>query len=829
MRTQGHTRGLLALAVLAALGSVGCGRELKGTLVPNQPPTVRLTYAPIDTTHAEFYTYRMNWIGYDSDGRVVRFEYVVDPPTQVGAVIPWVRTTNNEEVITFRATTPVDLHAVQPRSRDFHVFMIRSVDDKGAASEPVVRAFYSFGVAPTVGITAPRPSNLIIPRVTPAVRIAWTGHDYIDPNGYVFERPLQYKFKLYKRSQTPQYDSWLADPDSLRREVAPVFAGWDSCGGDTTEVQFTGLVPDNEYLFVIVAFGRSGAYTPVFDLNANMLAMRVGFAGFLGPRLTLYNSFFSYTYPGGGWPSPLDPAWAIPLQVPSGLPITFNWFAEPPEGSIMKRYRWVLDLINLDDETPRTDQNDWYHWSPWSLATSATIGPFAGATGDSGEVHNFYVVAEDINDLQSLGWVQFRVFKPAFDRELLVVNDTRYRVDERSFTQPPGRTDSLKAPIGNWPTRAELDTFLFARGGVRWKMTPDGMLSTPGVFAGYSYDTLGTRYGLTNPTIPLNVLGQYKHIIWMTDALGSTNAGAANSQKPITALAYMSDRNRQNTLSTWVGQGGRLWALGGGFANATNTFWNNGNNDLNAARVYTSIGARPDLVPGRFMFDLAHWRSEIRIAGPLFTRFARFDLPDPLGGPWHGGVFRNTIPGASYTLLPERLLPKAPTTDPMYPYRTQPQFYINNPQYTTVGAQVEFMTLENYIYEYAPSPSNPDVMIEFSALDTLYLGYGAYPLLPGNQGVNPIMTYYHGLENTELLYTGADLWTHRRQDCVALVDFVLNRMWGLQRSAPSVPGAVASRAGRPAPAAAATTTPTVTGGARPTWKPAGTLPARRWR
>ncbi len=454
---------VLALAALLGLGSAGCSKQLKNTVIPNQLPTVRLTYAPIDTTSEFFYVYRMNWVGYDPDGRVVRFEYVVDPPTAVDAVIPWVSTTNNEQTITFTATKPESLptpgHPRTPRSQGFHVFAIRAVDNLGAVSEPVKRAFYSFGVAPVVQIEEPRPSNLISPAVTPAVRIRWTGKDFVDPNGFVFEKPVRYKYALYKRGPGIPWNAWLQDPDSLRRQVAPEFAGWDSTGPDSAEVQYTNLTPNSEYLFVVVAIGRSGAYSPIFDLNSNMLRMAVGLAGQLGPRITLFNSFFQFTYPSGGFPSPLDPSWAIQLQIPAGQPLTFNWTAEPPAGSIMKRYRWVLDLESLDDETPRTSQDDWYHWSPWSQTTAAIVGPFAGA--DTGEVHNFYLEAEDINGLVSLGWVQFRVYRPTFDKELLIVNDTRFNVDQYVVN----RTDTLRAPSGVWPTRAELDTFLFAVGG----------------------------------------------------------------------------------------------------------------------------------------------------------------------------------------------------------------------------------------------------------------------------------------------------------------------------------------------------------------------------
>lgn len=834
---------VLALAALVGLGSAGCSKQLKNTVIPNQLPSLRLTYAPIDTTSEFFYVYRMNWVGYDPDGRVVRFEYVVDPPTAVDAVIPWVSTTKNEQTITFTATKPESLptpgHPRIPRSQGFHVFAIRAVDNLGAVSEPVKRAFYSFGVAPVVQIEEPRPSTLLSPSVTPAVRIRWTGKDFIDPNGFVFEKPVRYKYALYKRGPDIPWSAWLQDPDSLRRQVAPEFAGWDSTGPDSAEVQYTNLTPNSEYLFVVVAIGRSGAYSPIFDFNSNMLRMAVGLAGQLGPRITLFNSFFQYTYMSGGFPSPLDPSWAIQLQVPAAQPLTFNWTAEAPPGSIMRRYRWVLDLESLDDETPRTSQTDWYHWSPWSQTLTATVGPFAGA--DSGEVHNFYLEAEDINGLVSLGWVQFRVYRPTFDKELLVVKDTRFSVDQYVVN----RTDTLRAPSGVWPTRAELDTFLFAVGGVRWKMTPSPplpvRLSPQGIFRGYSYDTLGTRYGQENPTIPLGLLGQYRHIIWMTDLRGSLlELPSTSPTLPMTTLLYMSMPNRQNTLATWVSQGGQLWAAGSGFGNATNSPWNNLNNDaVNSVRTYRYDGVRPDLTPGRFMFDLAHWRSEFRVFGPVFVRFARYDQPDPgVYYPypttyWKGGTFTN--PDVDYTTLPTTLEPRDPLTDPIWPFRSLGDFYVGNQAYSANGVNIEFLSLENFIIEQipVPSPTSPDSSVERSTLDSLYLVYGsAYPtqmLQSSNgQGVNTVMTYYHGRENAPLVFSGTALWQFRRQDCVALVDFVLHDLWGLSRRTLYTPSAVAPSLAR------RTAVPTSQTVQRPTKakavrRPVGTSTFQRWR
>ena len=47
----------------------GCSKITK-MMVPNQPPTVKLTSAPYDTSGRYFYAYKLGWIGNDPDGRV---------------------------------------------------------------------------------------------------------------------------------------------------------------------------------------------------------------------------------------------------------------------------------------------------------------------------------------------------------------------------------------------------------------------------------------------------------------------------------------------------------------------------------------------------------------------------------------------------------------------------------------------------------------------------------------------------------------------------------------------------------------------------------------
>ena len=63
-----------------------------------------------------------------------------------------------------------------------------------------------------------------------------------------------------------------------------------------------------------------------------------------------------------------------------------------------------------------------------------------------------------------------------------------------------------------------------------------------------------------------------------------------------------------------------------------------------------------------------------------------------------------------------------------------------------------------------------------STLDSIFVAVG------GSVGVNrTIMTYYHGLESTPVVFSGFPLWYFQRQQQIILGDFVLQNIFGLQR------------------------------------------------
>ena len=806
---------LLALALLLAIAALGCTKSPHKGFVPNQPPTLDLTAAPIDTRDTAFYAYRINWSGSDPDGRIDHYGYAIDPPVPTAANphpdTAWVTTVKNEQVMFFKATQPVlgGRKSDPVRAVDYHVFAIRAYDNLGASSVVRSRDFYSYTIAPTVNVTRPLPSLTSIARVTPAVRISWAGSD---PDGQFSQKPVKYKYRLFVKGGDVDIVQALIDPQSFRHQQAAAnFAGWDSVGGDTTTVQFTGLVPNNEYLFVVIGYDEAGAYNADWSGNGNMLDMVVGYAGTLGPVITCWNEFFQYTMPTGGF----NPSVYVDLEIPAKLVVTFNWLATPPAGADISWYRWRVDG-NVDDETPRSNEStDWYHWSQKSPSmVSCTIGPYL--TTDE---HKLYIETEDNNGMRSLLTVRFfpvvpTMSDPVLGHDLLVVNDTRLEPDKYD-----GATGLQKDYTLSWPSSAELDTFLFARGGTVWHPIPSDRASwlypashpsytsrtPPGLFAGYSFDTLGTRMGFEVATagVPFSRLAQYRHIVWMTDHFGGTNTAATTDpSSPMSTLHYMNVAGHSNTFSTYAFAGGKVWLLGGAAAYASLSFYNaKGAKDNDriyslAARqtVFSSLPQYNEMVSGRMMYDGAHWQSEMVYQVTTSQVIKARGIPAH-ARPTPGWKFSEPNHSPDFNLLPATMRGRGTLAthlleDSLPPTRATTG---NGPgqYYTASSVDVEYLSQPNYVIEDVdPDPVGVTAVSTLVSLMDLRGGSLA------NTGYEPVtMTWYHGVNAPEFVFSGFTIWNYARRDCQTLVDFVMQQLWGMpfNASARSTPALAAKR------------------------------------
>ncbi|MEQ1831782.1 MAG: hypothetical protein ABL977_01920 [Candidatus Eisenbacteria bacterium] len=745
MTTSGARRAAQAafaiLCLCAAAGLSACSKQSPIPLGPNTRPTLEVTQAPVTATQPFFYAYELRWAGFDADGRIDHFRYSIDPPTTANSETVWVSTQENRQSFLFRSDKLDTL--TDQTAEGFHTIVLQAIDDRGDFSEPVSRSFTSVTIAPTLQITQPTPNHLFSPTFGPSFRLAWKG---TDPDGRTTSRPVKYKFKLFPEGG-PEFDflTLLVNPDSLRRRYAPRFSEWDSVGGDTTAVDFRNLVPNRRYVAAVVAFDEVGAYSPIMNLDINMLFFNVSFAGLLGPKFTVFNESLFYTFPSGGFS--LDPSGFLRTEAPAGRPIHFNWSATTASGSFVSGYRWMLDG-NVNDETPRDDENaDTQRWSRYSPLLTAVDLPGIVPAGQS-ETHTLYLEAIDNNKQVSLAVVQFTVVKALLDRELLFVDDTRLLGDRT------GTAGCVAAPRGVWPTAAELDTFFFARGGRPWRCYPTGTVSPVGIFQGYDFDTLGTRF-LPSGTLSLAQLSRYRHVVWYTDNKASLNINEPNiTQDPMSELRWLSSPGRSNPIGTYVQQGGQLWFFGGGTASSLQRNWEKVGSQSD---IYSSTDG--ELVPGRLMYDVFGWQTEITAKS-----MAQATLPQHTIG--------RTPASPDYSSLPEYLFEKSFDTDPIELYA--PNRTGSSDFYQTAHIAEGLTKPLALVEDVDPDPSN--IQLE-SVLDTLYESVG------GSLGsARPVMTLWHGGDGTQRqVFTGFQLWYWRREQQIAIADWVLQKAWGLPR------------------------------------------------
>jgi hypothetical protein len=459
----------------------------------------------------------------------------------------------------------------------------------------------------------------------------------------------------------------------------------------------------------------------------------------------VFNESFFYTATGGGLP--LDQATFVHTESPAGRPPHFGWFASSTGGTFVTGYRWMLDG-NINEERPRDNEDtDLNRWSRFSAQTLGVDLPAFNPAGVS-ETHLLYIEAQDNNSQISLVVVQFTVVRALFDKELLFVDDTRLSGDR------PIAGGCVDWPRGVWPTAAELDTHFFARGGRPWRCYTAGMLSPVGIFQGYSFDTLGTRF-LPQGTLTLQQLSHYRHVVWYTDWKSSLNINDPFlTADPMSELRWITLPGRSNPLGTWISQGGEIWMFGGGVASALQR---NYEKSGSAADVYSATDG--ELGPGRFMYDVFGWHTEISSKS-----FVQAQKP--------GHSISRSADSLDYALLPDYLFEKSADTDPLSVYAPYHRSYSDFYQGAMVG---EGLTKPNDILEDADP--DPTVIRQVSVLDTIYESVGGQMGAP-----RPVMTLYHGGRTGQRqVFSGFQLWYWRREYQIAIADFVLQKVWQIPR------------------------------------------------
>ena len=195
-----------------------------------------------------------------------------------------------------------------------------------------------------------------------------------------------------------------------------------------------------------------------------------------------------------------------------------------------------------------------------------------------------------------------------------------------------------------------------------------------------------------------------------------------------------------------------------------------------------------ELVAGRFMYDFAHWQSALMIRPSQYAVFNSPSAPvrpvwqNPAPGRgWKNHGLDHALQQPDYNKLLNNvpfLGPRRCDTDPPPPVRDCGSFYLIG-TYSAECMGTLPAAGANFIREDADP--NPDVVREESTLDTLYFTLGG--TAPYGR---PMMTYYHGFESPQMVFSGFPLWFFQRAQARALADFVLRDIFGLTRSPSTV-------------------------------------------
>jgi hypothetical protein len=798
---------VIAAGLVVVVMTAGCGSSNTTSLVPNERPQVELSAAPQEPDSSVvparpdsvFYAVRLQWFSWDIDGRVTHHIYAVDPPA-LGDT-SWVRIERNEITLFFESRTPQNPLPNRGliASSDFHVFVIKAVDNEGMTSPPIFRAFTSYTVAPQTQIDSPSPSRLQEAITAPTVLIEWSGQD---PDGVLTQKPILFKFKLTSQATIQQALGLGGVPpsssdlqDFFSEDSENNFATWDSVPPDSAFAQLEGLTPGQTWYFAVVAFDEAGAYEPRFLRDNNLLQFKPA-TTLQAPKITIFNSFFSREQLAPG----IDPQRFFQLEVPADVPVEFNWFANPgAPGTQVTGYRWVLDPIDGDifDETPRENDNDVNRWSSWSISELRTVvGPFAAAAGEE-VFRRFYVEARDNVGSISLSTVEVRVV--AFDtltaKPLLVFDDLR---------GPPDRVagSTSHQPFGAFPTEAVLDSLMYAVGGNPWQFEPLGRTtSDPGVFAGFDYDTLDYRF-FPFEGLPLSKISQYRTLVWLIAAEDAGRRGGKfTTNEPMSALRFANTIGELNTLAVYLAQGGKAWIFGDGIGPAIANGYVSRFQTQFARFPYASTGdgasSTSILWPGNFLYDFMHSRSQMNLnTDGFFT--APKELVDMV--PY---LPKHRTPGAPWPPLPGATPPRGPEDDP----RVGPSSSRNLDPSESAGGwgipaiaqdlpmltlttewpdwprrlppaldDITYVSLPNFILE--DHDGNPGTA-KVSRLDTLYILRAVREIIATRADEpdgKPVFFYYWGDDHGPIAWTSVNIWMFERTQLQVLAEIILNKL-----------------------------------------------------
>ena len=494
-----RVRLALAVAVMAALGVAhGCTSQFSGTTTDNRRPTVWLSAAPPEGSTSG-YTIQFYWGGFDPDGEVSHYEYVItnnktgvfDPADTTGTD-KWRRVFANESTFVVSAdlladSSTTDFETLRPVEFERpHTFFIRAVDEMGLASVPEYRSFTSTTLSPTVDILVPRGLGLTPAAIPPIATFRWVAKDAVDGT-IQSQDPDSVRWVLVP---TSKFDNdFDATIDYVRRHPdAPEWFPWTRYRTGTNEGKsWTShpLVSGEAYIFAVQAMDEAGAVNPVFDEKRNLRRIRAS-ARLAGPTLWASNRYLGTIRSAQKDPLP------IIIDLPAGLDMSFCWRADASSyGGIVAGYRYGWDIIDLNDD----EQWD-VSYTPFPNGQQPTITVCSPNRKFFFGSHSFHVEVIDNNGFKSRVSVVVNIINFTMERNLLVVDDW--------FEGTPQNTGFAQTR-GAVPSDGEHDAF--------WL---DMVSSVADFDPAIDFVQIGGSRGV--PELPITKLASYKSVIWSANA-----------------------------------------------------------------------------------------------------------------------------------------------------------------------------------------------------------------------------------------------------------------------------------------------------------------------
>jgi hypothetical protein len=530
-----------AIALIVALQLFGCGDE-GGVALGNQPPTVWLSSAPPEGSVSK-YTIHLYWGGWDPDGEVAFYEYVVannatgvfDPAdtTSTPGDYKWHRVNAHDSTFTFTADLIPDSSVVdfegshKPEEfRRSHTFFVRSVDREGVRSvKPAYRSFTARTLSPTVYVEVPIPSGLNPAEVPAVTSFHWTAKDFVTSVTEIQE-PDSVRWII---APTANFnDDWDQTLEYIRENPdAKEWSDWRYYGAPGDSGKFWTTSPPlavGRYYFAIQAKDEAGAVSPVFDLDWNLRRIAVG-PRVTGPLLRLTNLYIGLVQTA----SPDTPP--VIIDLPSGVPMVFEFWGDASSyGGVVAGYRYGWDIVDLNDD----DQ--------WEV----DFTPFVGERAKSPSrtfffgTHSFFLELLDNSGYKSRVEVRVNVVPFSMERDLLLVDD--WREGNTCFSASPNN--------GRVPCDAEHDAF--------WNFVLESA-------TGFNPNTDVFELGVAGKTsLPIQVLAKYKNVIW--NAIGNpTGDGGSFLDQLITFRdpnAPAAGKVTPNLVALYMAAGGHVLLAG---------------------------------------------------------------------------------------------------------------------------------------------------------------------------------------------------------------------------------------------------------------------------